>query len=270
MINKNLEKIAIWGVPRSGTSWLGQIFNSSAHTRYCFQPLFSYAFKNGLSKFSSKGEINNFFHKISMSNDDFVVNGMSGSLDKSILSFKKKKITHIVMKHVRYLNIIKNLLHKCDNIKIIGIVRNPCAVLYSWFNAEKEFSNDWKPIVEWKNADKKNLKKEEEFFGYLKWKQVAYSFEELNENKNFFLVNYNKLLTQTNDEIQSLFKFTNIEYTQQTINFIEKSKNTNIKHDYSVFKKKQKDNQWKGGVPKEITDYIEEDLNNTVLEKYLK
>ena len=122
MINQKIERIGIWGVPRSGTSWLGQIFNSSAHTIYRFQPLFSYAFKHGLSEFSSKSEIDNFFHKISISDDDFVVNGMLSSSDKSILSFKKKKITHIVMKHVRYLNIIKNLSHKCDNIKLIGIV----------------------------------------------------------------------------------------------------------------------------------------------------
>jgi hypothetical protein len=270
MINQKIERIGIWGVPRSGTSWLGQIFNSSAHTIYRFQPLFSYAFKHGLSEFSSKSEIDNFFHKISISDDDFVVNGMLSSSDKSILSFKKKKITHIVMKHVRYLNIIKNLSHKCDNIKLIGIVRNPCAVLYSWFNAEKEFRKDWKPIVEWKNGDKKNLKKEEEFFGYDKWKQAALLFEELNKNKNFFLVNYNNLLSQTNYEIQSLFKFTNIDFTQQTINFIEKSKNTHLDYDYSVFKKKTSDSKWKDGLPKEIINYIRKDLRNTVLEKYLK
>ena len=37
--------ISIHGVPRSGTSWLGQILDSSPKVRYKFQPLFSYAFK---------------------------------------------------------------------------------------------------------------------------------------------------------------------------------------------------------------------------------
>ena len=37
-----MKNVAIFGVPRSGTSWLGQIFNSSPMVAYRFQPLFSY------------------------------------------------------------------------------------------------------------------------------------------------------------------------------------------------------------------------------------
>ena len=38
------------GVARSGTSWLGQIFDSSPEVRYSFQPLFSYEFKNRVNE----------------------------------------------------------------------------------------------------------------------------------------------------------------------------------------------------------------------------
>lgn len=40
-----MHKIAIHSVPRSGSTWLGEILNSSANVKYCFQPLFSYKFK---------------------------------------------------------------------------------------------------------------------------------------------------------------------------------------------------------------------------------
>ena len=36
--------VGVHGVPRSGTSWLGQILNASKKVNFKFQPLFSYAF----------------------------------------------------------------------------------------------------------------------------------------------------------------------------------------------------------------------------------
>ena len=269
MINTKFEKIAIWGVPRSGTSWLGQIFNSSPNIVYRFQPLFSQAFKHGLSAFSSKSDIEDFFNEILKTNDDFILNGLISESEKLVLKFKKKRSTHIVMKHVRYLHIVPNILKKCDNIKIVGIVRNPCAVLSSWFNSKKEFKKEWTLIEEWKNGEKKNINRQEEFFGYYKWKQVAYLFEELKKYQNFYLIDYNNLLLNTNKEIEEIFKFSNIKLTNQTINFLKKSKDIDCKDDYSVLKKKDNDFKWKESLPTEIVTFIRNDLNNTILEKYL-
>ena len=44
-----MKRIGLHGVPRSGTSWLGNIFNSSPDLTYKHQPLYSYAFKNYLN-----------------------------------------------------------------------------------------------------------------------------------------------------------------------------------------------------------------------------
>ena len=45
-----MKRIAIHSVPRSGSSWLGQILNSSLKVCFRFQPLFSYAFKDYLNE----------------------------------------------------------------------------------------------------------------------------------------------------------------------------------------------------------------------------
>ena len=44
-----MKRIAIHSAPRSGSSWLGQILNSSPKVCFRFQPLFSYAFKDYLN-----------------------------------------------------------------------------------------------------------------------------------------------------------------------------------------------------------------------------
>ena len=43
-------------MPRSGTSWLSQIFDSHPDTKFKLSPLFSYAFKNAVNIESSKKE----------------------------------------------------------------------------------------------------------------------------------------------------------------------------------------------------------------------
>ena len=49
----SLVRVAIHGPPRSGTTWIGEIVNSSPRTIVKYQPLFSYALKDYLSPGSS-------------------------------------------------------------------------------------------------------------------------------------------------------------------------------------------------------------------------
>ena len=57
-----MEKIiGVFGVPRSGTSWLGQIFNSSEETSFFYQPMFTETFRDKINARSSKEEIENLF-----------------------------------------------------------------------------------------------------------------------------------------------------------------------------------------------------------------
>ena len=72
-MNKLIENIiGIHGVPRSGTNWLGQIFNSQPNVNFKFQPLFSYAFKDYLDENSTEEEIQQFFEEIAISDNYFL------------------------------------------------------------------------------------------------------------------------------------------------------------------------------------------------------
>src|SRR5436305_252996 len=94
--------VAIHGAPRSGTSWLGQLFNSSENVAYRYQPLFSYAFKQRLTSTSTRREIELFFDDLLFTEDDFVLQRGAASLAGYSLEFEKAEITHLVYKEVRY------------------------------------------------------------------------------------------------------------------------------------------------------------------------
>ena len=154
----------------------------------------------------------------------------------------------------------------------MGIIRNPKSVISSWYNAPKEFNKkEWDLIREWKNADLKNQGRIEEFYGYNKWKEVGMLFLELKQNypERFYLINYKNLLNNTLNEIDTLFKFCGLTITQQTVDFINKSKEIDLSDDaYAVYRKNQTDDKWRTTLPQEIINEIDKDLSGTMLEEF--
>jgi hypothetical protein len=268
-----MKKIAIHSVPRSGSSWTGQIFNSSPDVNFKFQPLFSYAFKDFLSPSSSLKDINTFFEKIAKSNDPFLL--QQNKIDRGIYPvFQKNSLpTHIAYKEVRYHHILENMLKVNPDVIVIGIIRNPYAVINSFLNAPREFRKDlgWNELGEWQYANKKNLNRVEEFNGYQKWKEVMYLFKKLQKQypDRFYLLKYDTLLTNTFEEVSNIFNFCTIPLVAQTKDFLDQSQNINHLDPTSVYKKKTADDEWKTNLNPIIIDAISKDLKNNSLQEYL-
>lgn len=265
-----IKRIAIHSVPRSGSTWLGSIFDSHPNVTYKFQPLFSYRFKSYLSEKSTKGEIESFFSEIAKVDDEFLDQKLSK--ERGILpKFYKENSKAIVYKEVRYHHIISNLLRQDSELKVIGIIRNPLSVLHSWVNAPREFRHGWKFEDEWRFAPQKNQAKLEEFYGYEKWKEVAYLFHSLHAEwpSQFYLINYLSLLRKPLEEVSSVFDFCQLEVKQQTLDFLEVSTSTSVDDPYAVFRSKQRDDKWKGNISEQVADLIERELKGTCLEIYL-
>jgi len=263
------NKIAIFSVPRSGSTWLGQIFNSNKNVIYKYQPLFSYAYKSFLDENSDLDDINTFYNKISQSND-FFINQTNEINEKIVPLFNKSpNKTHIIFKEVRYLNIIENLLKK--DIRIIGLVRNPLAVINSWLSAPKEFRGDlnWDKLEEWQFSAKKNLNKKEEFNGFEKWKEATLLFEKYEkEYPNLFkIVEYKNLLLNSRETVEELFNFCSLEIQNQTLYFLNNDKESD--NPYSVYKTKISDSKWKTNLNPLIIGAIKRDLKGSILEKYM-
>jgi hypothetical protein len=266
-----MKRIAIHSVPRSGSTWLGAIFNSHPQVCFRFQPLFSYSFKNYLTDSSSSEEVDSFFKALHDSADSFI-NQEEGKKQGIIPIFKKSAHpTHLCYKEVRYHHILKNLLEKDQEVKVIGLVRNPFSTVSSWLNAPKEFRGDlgWKIEEEWRFAPKKNANQPEEFNGFEKWKEVTYLFLTLQKQypNRFYLLKYGDLLKDTVDEVTGLFRFCGLNLPGQTLAFINNSTGSNDADPYSVFKSKSSDDQWKSDLHSFVKDEIVQDpafndLNN--------
>jgi len=267
-----MQNIAFHGVPRSGTSWVGAIFDSSKNVEYRHQPLFSFSFKSFLTENSTEKEIDQFFSLIEKCNDDFILEKEGKNIGHKP-TFQKDNITHIIYKEARYHHILINMMEQHDNVKVVGIVRNPKSVISSWYHAPKEFKKEeWGILEEWKNASLKNEGRKEEFYGYDKWKEVTKTFLYLKEKypTRFYLLEYNELLNRTEETVKELFSFCGIEFSEQTSQFLSLSQKKDLSEDsYSVYRLNQVDDKWKTDLPLEIVKSIDIDLKGTVLEKFL-
>jgi hypothetical protein len=184
---------------------------------------------------------------------------------------EKHKATHLVTKETSYLHILENLLRKDSDLKLLGIIRNPLATLASWTQAPKEFSPEWNLIDEWQYAPSKNQRKPEQYYGYAKWKSAATNFLNYCDEypSRFRLVTYKHLNEQTLKIVTDLFEFCELDITQQTIDFIIETTTKHESDPYSVYRSKANDNLWSDILPKQIVEFIINDLSNTELERFL-
>lgn len=268
-----LTRVAIHGVPRSGTSWIGEIVNSSPHTAYRYQPLFSYAHKSCLNGDSSREDIDRFFSRLIRCDDGFT-NQITKRLSGDLPRFKKTRITHVAYKEVRYMNILFNLMEKTDDVRLCAVIRNPLSTISSWLRTPREFRRDlgWSALEEWRYAGKKNLNLSEEFNGYEKWKEAAHTFLDLKKahGDRVHVIVYADILRSPGPETERLFEFLELPMTAQTKDFLRDSTTSEKNGSYSVFRKHQSDEKWKADLPAEISRQIQEDLKGTDLERFLR
>jgi Sulfotransferase domain len=263
--------IVIAGVPRSGTSWLGEIVNSSADVAYRFQPIFSYAFKDVVNIESSREDYENFFKGIYESSDDFLL--QKDKRDSGIYPVfnKKNDPSFLAFKTCRYQYLLRRMLYYFDNVKLLGIVRHPCGAINSWLKNQKEFPQGADPKKEWRYGSCKNKGREEEFFGFYKWKEVAHLYLDLEDkfSQKVFVIKYEELVDNPLEISRHFFDLVGLEFTEQTKTFLEKCHSVNRDSPYAVFKDKAVKERWQSELDPSVIAEIIEDIKDTRLARFL-
>ena len=250
-----MQLISLHSCPRSGSTWLQSIFEANPNIKTIYQPLFSYAFKNKINKNSTKEEFYQFINDIYKTDNNFCcMNSKIHTNNKKIdvINFKKDRIKYLLMKNVHHHNLMETFIKLHPTIKIIGLIREPCSVIYSQMNAKHEKLKDWL------NGTDKNKEQEENFFGYIKWLEVKEIFYRIKEKypNNIIIVKYEDLVKDTIDEVTKICNFCNVDLHDNMEKSIGLMKSQHEDYDYSVFKNKDTLTKWKGKLDNEIVEYI--------------
>lgn len=260
------------GMPRSGTSWLSQIIDSSPDVRFRLSPIFSYAFKNAVTASSSRSEYESLFHGAYSATDDFMDQSYRRAAGEyPVWNVKNENPRYLLIKMTRFHNLISRMMELFDDLKMIAIVRHPCGAIHSWLTTPGEFPETADPMAEWRFA-KVRKTSEEEFWGFEDWKTVTRLHLQLQKKypERFYIIRYEDLVSNALKETEKVFNFLNLEITEQTKKFIIASQSQSVDNSYAVYKLPSVKERWKSGLQPDIRDQILAETAGTDLEVFAK
>ncbi len=259
------------GMPRSGTSWLSQIFESHPDVNFKLSPLFSYAYKNEVGINSTREQWLDFFAKVAKSNDEFINQTYRRKIGEyPVFKIKNPSFTHLVIKDTRYHNLTSRMLEILPEIKFIHIIRNPCGAISSWISAPKEFPKGANIIDEWKTGACRKTG-EEEFWGFDDWKYLTRMYLDLSRKYvgRILIIQYEELVVKPEEITKNMFRFAGLFMTQQTMDFLTTSQKINVDNEYAVYKHKSVKDKWRTTLDAGIIEEIRKEILDTDLSCFL-
>lgn len=250
------DKILITGMPRSGTSYVGQLFDSHPRTIFRMEPLFAYRFKNMLNNGSTCTEVKALWNSLVDVEDDFM-DQRDKRLAGSYPTFSKKKPSTLVVKTTRHHELLEKYLTCLPEITVFAVIRHPCGAINSWLKSPKEFrEKGCKTERDWRTGGCRKSGVGE-YWGFNDWIEITKKFIRLeSQYKNFHILRYEDLVNETDQRLKAAFSLADLDYPTQTQEFIKKSHQEHVNDPYSVFKSPDVAYQWKNELQRDISDEI--------------
>lgn len=257
-------------MPRSGTTWLSQIFSASRDVRLKSCPLFSYEFKNLLDEDSTTSDWQNLFSAVYRTNSEFLNQehlrryGLIPSRNEECFGRR------LFIKSNRFHHLTPNMLLLNKNVRFVYLVRDPRASIYSWISDPHEFPDNADPLSEWKTGCCRKTNNGE-FWGFDDWVNVTAQAVKLSDvfPQQHKIIRYEELVRNPNEVINALCEFFRLPFSDEMKSFIELSHSRHDSHKHSVFKDPTKINNWRLLLDGSIANECERSVKGTPLEIFL-
>ena len=266
------EQIAfLMGMPRSGTSWLSQIVDSSPEVRFRLSPLFSYAFKNAVNERSSRVEWEDVLRGAYLIEDRFMAQTCQREAGRyPVFAEKADSPPVLVVKDTRYHNLLERILSLFENSRLVAIARHPCGAIHSWLTTPKEFPQGADPLKEWRSGACRKTAPEE-FWGFEDWKIATRLHLDLMRRHpgRVHFMRYEALVEDAFAETRRLFDFLGLRWSRQTEAFLSESQSRHEEHTHAVFKRPDVKDRWRRELDPVIQNEIRKDLEGSDLARFL-
>ncbi len=263
--------VFLLGMPRSGTTWLSQVFESSPDFVVRLSPPYAYAFRGQVTKASSPEDWRAMLSAAIESRDRFVTQdwrrdtGELGAFNKD-----PARATRLAVKDTRFHDLYAAAMAALPAAKLVYIVRHPAAALWSWRNC-KEFPAEAKFEDEWRNGQCRKREGEGEYWGFDDWATLSAAYLDAAKAApdRYHVVRYEDLVRRGAETAETLFAFCDMPMRPETLAFLKDSQTRFDPRPYSVFKGGKSNDAWRSGFPEDILSVIEDETQGRGLGEYL-
>jgi hypothetical protein len=265
------QVLLLTGMPRSGTSWLSQIFDSHPKVRFRLSPLFSYEFKNRLTESSPREDWETVLNGAYQSSNDFMSQTVRRSLGQyPVFPVKDDHPQHLAIKDTRFHNLTDRALEVIPSLRLVAIVRHPCGAIHSWLTSKGEFPATADPLKEWRTGQCRKTGYGE-FWGFDDWKSVTSMHLDLEQRypRRVLIQSYESLVNDPFNQVARLMDFSGLEFHSQTKEFIQASHTMHDPNEYAVFKHRSVALRWQTELNPSIQGSILRELRGTPFERFL-
>ena len=252
----------VWlsGMPRSGTTWLGQILASHPDIRLKHCPLFSYEFRDRCNESSDRSDWLNLLHEVYHQSGPFL--DQEHLRSKGLVpQFQNKAVAPRVLaiKSNRFHHLSRNIIELVPEVRWIAVVRHPAATIHSWITNATEFPANADPATEWRTGACRKSGPGE-FWGFNDWLTVTKSQLALSREfpDRVHLLRYDSFDLQPMVSTLKLFTWLGLDVDPQVEDFVAKSQALHSDNKRSVFKKPGNSSRWQRELDENIRHEIEE------------
>jgi hypothetical protein len=248
------------GMPRSGTTWLSQIFESSPDLVVRLSPPYSWDFGGRLDLESGADEWRAVLQGAIDSQDKYVTQNYLRERGELPELGDKSGATRLAVKDTRFHPLYVAGMTALPAARTVYIVRNPGAVLWSW-RVCKEFPADADFRDQWRSGACRKVEGPGEYWGFDDWLDLTTSFLKLADDdpERYLVVRYEDLVTQPLETTERMFSFCGLALRQATLDFLRASQSTFDPRTYSVFKGPKLRDDWRRELPSDIYAEIEKE-----------
>jgi hypothetical protein len=263
--------VVVTGMPRSGTSWLGEIVHSAPPVRLRVSPPFSWELKNCIAPGAPKAAWDDMLARAYRSSDPFMTQRerrLSG--EYPTFADKPDEPPVLAVKFDRFLDLVPEMLAHYPDLRVAAIIRHPCGAIHSWLTAPREFPPDADPLANWRSGAAKKVWPGD-FFGFDDWLAMTRMHLELARRHpdRVVLLRYEALVADPVAQARRVFDTLDLPFGAQTRDFLAASHSRGPDTPYAVYKPKSVKDRWRRELQPEIRDAILAELEPGELDAFL-
>jgi len=265
------DPIWIAGMPRSGTSWLAQMFGAHPDVLLKYDPLFSYAFSGAVDASSSPGDWDRLFDQVRTTPDPYMDQQRPKEEGLAPIFETQLDAPHLlVLKTNRRHHLLASAIERGVAMRLLLLVRDPIETIGSWLANPTEFPADADPATEWRSGACRKAS-EDDYWGFEDWKRVTSLQVDLAERYPDVarLVTYADLDADPTAALAGCFDWAGLPAHPQVDAFLDASRTSHSDHPRSVYRNPQQRRSGHGRLPAGAADAIRRELSGGPLARFL-